>query len=313
MNIAKTTHPIQFNLLSGQQFERLVFAYLWRRWSWKKLEWYGQVGKDQGSDIRGVRENDWGRDEIVIVACANWKKLTSRKVIQDIDKIVKAEPEPPALLIVVAGGTVAPKLRKEIENHARSVKIFNTQVWSGSELEEQARFHAESVVRRFMEGEEFPPEASEIIKFVDGIQIEEGEALRLLGQVFDRPAFYTRFGCESSLPAFHRAISDTIEAINTGICRTREGVIFRRMPSKNDFKDTAVRTTLDSIVRGLNQLRIVFDEHLKMGTLKPCGCTNADCSTFMVTPMAERDLDSARTKVLDEVRRIVPDFHVRLS
>jgi len=42
----RLVQPIHFEDYDGRQFERLVFAYLLRTRSWRKLDWYGQVGDD---------------------------------------------------------------------------------------------------------------------------------------------------------------------------------------------------------------------------------------------------------------------------
>jgi hypothetical protein len=49
------------------------------------------------------------------------------------------------------------------------------------------------------------------------------EILTLMAQVFDRPAFTERFARPRPFPDFRKAISDTIEALNTGLRRTRDG------------------------------------------------------------------------------------------
>ena len=42
--------PLHFEDLSGSEFERLCFAYLWHFDEWKTLEWYGQLGGDGRGD-----------------------------------------------------------------------------------------------------------------------------------------------------------------------------------------------------------------------------------------------------------------------
>ena len=44
-----------------------------------------------------------------------------------------------------------------------------------------------------------------------------------MAECFDRPAFDTPFRDESNVPDFKKAITDTIEALNTGIHRLRDG------------------------------------------------------------------------------------------
>lgn len=48
MKPTATVHLLDFTVLSGTEFERLVFAFLWRRWPWRRLDWYGQLGDDRG-------------------------------------------------------------------------------------------------------------------------------------------------------------------------------------------------------------------------------------------------------------------------
>lgn len=91
MSIAftKTVHPINFSNLSGNEFERLVFATLLRMRAWHTLDWFGQTGSDEGRDIIGTCDDDYGNTETIVIACANWKAFTSTKGNSDIDKIVK--------------------------------------------------------------------------------------------------------------------------------------------------------------------------------------------------------------------------------
>lgn len=311
LRTTSTVHPLDFGQLSGHEFERLVFALLCRRWPWSQLDWLGQLGNDGGRDIWGLRENDWGREELVIVACANWQRLTAGKAIGDIDKVVANGKEVPDHLIVVAGGKVSAELKQRVRVHSEQVGIHRSEVWSGPELEELLRFHAHSVLHRFFNGEPLPDEPNALLTFVANTPATDDEALRVLGRLFDRPAFYTPFQAESSLPAFRRAISDTIEALNTGIYRNRNGDIISRVAGKNDFSDQAIRKRLDSITRNLNRLRVAFDSHLRNGTIEPCKCGVQDCPTFLVHDNAARELDQIRRNVLRDAHLTFPEFSVR--
>lgn len=311
MRTSATVHALDFSQLSGHEFERLVFAFLLRRWAWTRLDWYGQVGDDDGRDIWGLREDDWGHEEQVVVACANWRSLTTDKAIDDVDKAATGPKGLPHDLILVAGGRVSPDLKSKATTHASAAGIRRAEVWSGPEFEELLRLHADSVLRRFFAGEALPDGAEALRDFVADTPAAEAEGLRLLARAFDRPAFYTPFRSESSLPAFRRAISDTIEAINTGIYRSRDGTIIGRLPSKNDFRSQQVRGQLDSMVRKLNRLRVIFDDGIRNGSVQPCGCHQPDCPVYMVQPEVARDLDRLRRDILASARRILPGFVVR--
>jgi hypothetical protein len=309
MRPTATVHPLDFSQLSGTDFERLVFAFLWRRWPWSQLDWYGQLGDDQGRDIWGYRENDWGAPELVVVACANWQRLTVTKAKGDIDKIVAGPRGCPMHLIFVAGGKVSGDLKTRVTDYARAAGISKAEVWSGSEFEELLRHHAESVLRRFLGGEVLPDESLALRNFVAATPPDEQETLRMLGRLFDRPAFTTPFHMESSLSGFRRAISDTIEAINTGIYRTRDGTIISRLPSKSDF-GPKIKDQLDNITRQLNGLRMAFDSYLRSGAVWPCTCGKPDCPVFGLRPEAAHDLNNRRECILNTVRQVVPGFDV---
>lgn len=313
MRTSATVHPIDFGQLGGHDFERLVFAFLCRRWPWTQIDWYGQVGGDGGRDIWGLRENDWGRDDLVVVACANWRRLTASKAATDIDKIVRGARGLPAHLIVMSGGKVSAELKTKVNKHAGSVGIQRAEIWSGPEFEEHLRHHADTVLRRFFNGEVLPDEPNALRKFVGDTKSSDEEGLRALGRLFDRPAFTTPFQSESSLPAFRRAISDTIEALNTGIYRSRDGTIIGRVPSKFDFADATIQEALDDLVRRLNALRILFDDGLRSRRIRPCGCGREDCPVFTMDHDAVAELEGARAEILSGVRAlpsfpVVPDF-----
>lgn len=308
-----TVHPLDFTALSGAEFERLVFAFLWRRWAWKRLDWYGQLGNDGGRDIVGVRESDRLRDEMVVVACANWQRLTAEKAMGDIDKIAAGPGGVPDHVIIIGGGKVSSELKDKAVSHARSKAIHRAEVWSGPEFEEQLRLHAGTVLRRFFDGEALPDVPDELRAFVINSPATEAEALRLVTRLFERPAFYTPFHSESSLPAFDRAIADTIETLNTGIYRNRDGVVIARIPARFDFSTPKVREALARAVRGLNDLRAIFAEGRRLGTIRPCGCDKPDCPTFMVDAETCRRLDEIRRWVLDEAGAVVPGLNAIAS
>jgi hypothetical protein len=301
MSIAftKTVHPIDFSNLSGNEFERLVFATLLRMDAWHTLDWYGQTGSDEGRDIIGTRDDDYGNTETVVIACANWKSFTSTKGNSDIDKIVKGLTDLPHEIIIVAGESVSGATKEKCQNHAISKGIAKAQVWSGPEFEEHLRFHASSVLQRFFDGEPLPDEPSKLRSFVQQLDPStEREAGELVARLFKRPAFNTPIHSESSLPAFRRAISDTIGALNTGVWRDRENAIISRIPSRHSFPSAKVQTAFGKSVDALNLLRMTFDEGIRKKRIRPCDCGHDDCPTFMIDPEYCTQLENNRREAL---------------
>ena len=131
--------------------------------------------------------------------------------------------------------------------------------------------------------------------------------------LFDRPAFYTPFHQESSIPAFKKAITDTIEALNTGIHRLRDGTEIRRIPSRHSIRSAEIKRELSQIERMLGELRAKYDEGVKTGDIRPCGCDVPDCPVFFVSHRVALEMDHLREEILEAFRRLYPDFDVRLG
>jgi hypothetical protein len=161
-SLAKTVQPVHFEDFSGQQFERLVFAYHLRTEKWRTLEWYGQSGSDLGRDIWGKRES--GRS--LCIQCVNRKTTAASKVTRDLDKIVQASGGIPDEVLVVCASGVSAKLRDKLKEHAGKRGVTRIDIWSGPEFEERLRKDAESLLKRFIGGETFPDDPSDLAHFI---------------------------------------------------------------------------------------------------------------------------------------------------
>ncbi|WP_333984880.1 hypothetical protein [Burkholderia orbicola] len=310
--VTVTVSPIHFEDYSGVQFERLVFAYHVRV-GWRDLIWHGQSGGDQGRDISGIEPFDDQPARKTIVQCANRDTLTLAKAKCDMGKAVKALGGTLDAFKFVSRGAVSDASRTRIEQAAASIGVAHVTIWSGVEFEENLRLRAEYLLHRFVHGLEFPDAEAEIRKFVDDFpDLSDADALQLMAVVFDRPAFRTPFHQESSLPAFQRAIEDTIGAFNTGVWRTRDGDEIRRIPSIHHLRDQRTRAVLEKVVRQVDGLRRIFVTRLKEGEIRHCGCGQPDCPTYMLTNRVADELDEARRKVLATFQSVYPAFRVNL-
>lgn len=163
MNPTKSVHRIHFEDFSGSQFERLVFAYHVRLREWPTLEWYGQTGSDLGRDI-------WGETEVretLCIQCVNRERLTHKKICDDLTKVLRAPKGVPDHFRVITRADVSSTLRDKIKKHVEEQGAQRCDVWSGSEFEEFLRAKAESLLKRFVEGEVFPDAEAELIAFVN--------------------------------------------------------------------------------------------------------------------------------------------------
>lgn len=159
--------------------------------------------------------------------------------------------------------------------------IGHITIWSGVEFEENLRLVAEDLLRRFCDGESFPDSADEIRKFADDFpNLSDGDALQMMSVVFDRPAFWTPFRDEVSLPAFQQALEDTISALSTGIWRTRDGAKIRRIPSVHNLRDPKNKAAGAATIQCVDRVRRVFVSALKDRSIRHCACGDPDCPGF---------------------------------
>ncbi len=301
-------HRVHFEDFDGFQFERLVFAYHARIEKWQSLEWYGQTGSDLGRDIWGIREDR----QTVCVQCANRARLTLAKIQEDLAKVLSAGKGAPQCFRVVASGSISAKLRDQIKAHVQSAGIFQCDVWSGMEFEEFLRHKAEALLQRFVGGEAFPDAARELTLFAQQDEkLSDAEILRAMAQLFDRPAFYTPIHQESNLADFKQAITDTIQALGTGIWKARDGHVIGRIPSRHQLADAALRRKIQAVEQALARLRAEFDDQLKAGVIRHCGCAVPDCPTYFMPSHVAHDLERLRNQVLHEFRDAYPAFHGR--
>lgn len=307
---AKYVQPIHFEDFDGSQFERLVFAYHARTEQWKSLEWYGQAGSDLGRDIWGVRKNETNDDESVCIQCVNRKQLAFAKAETDIAKVLKAPNGVPYRFRIVAQCKISANLRDRIKKHVKSLGVQECDTWSGPEFEEFLRKGAESLLKRFVEGEPFPDASEDLRKLATSIQpVNDDEALVLFARVFDRPAFYTPIHQESNLADFKQAVTDTIQALGTGIWKARDGHLIDRIPSRHELKSDTLRTKIQAVEKALSRLRAKYDEMTRSGVLRHCQCNDPNCPTFFFNPPhAAHELERLRHEVLATFREANPAF-----
>ncbi len=183
----------------------------------------------------------------------------------------------------------------------------------GTEFEERLRRDTPSLVLRFCEGVVFPESVSDLSLFIlDGEKLDGDKLLSAYAACFDRPAFTTPFHQESSLPDFKKAITDTIEALQTGIHRLRDGTIIRRFPAINEVNDPEMKERLRGIVVDLQKLRAAYDDLCRQGHVRPCGCGQADYPVHMMSSTACHEMDRLRREILGKLRRLNAEFAVRM-
>lgn len=305
-----TVHAVRFDDFDGNEFERLVFAYHWRSDKWRSLEWYGQSGSDHGRDIWGVREDPSGNEESVCIQCVNRRNLTFAKVEKDIAMVLKAPNGVPQRFRIVARSKISAPMRDKIKQHVTSLGVKKCDIWSGPEFEEFLRNSDESLLKRLVDGQAFPDAPEDLKKLAESTRpLNDDEVLAAFAKVFDRPAFYTPIHQESNMGDFKQAITDTIQALGTGIWKARDGYVIDRIPSRHQLKSAALRSKLQAVELALSRLRAKYDDMIKTGVLRPCGCNNPSCSVYFFNPYhAAHELERLRHEVLRAFQDAYPAF-----
>lgn len=306
--IQKIVSRIHFSDFGSVEFERLCFAFICRLKKWDSIEWIGQVGSDGGRDIWG----EIGTDTFCY-QCANHKTLPAKKVTDDIDKLVKGKTIPNNF-IVISGGVINPSTRTTIIDYARLKGIKKTSIWSGTEFEEKLRTEAPELIERFVHGDKFPETSKDLREFSKNALINrDADIISAILQNLNRPAFTTRFRSETSLPNFEKALEDTIILLNTGVLRLRDGTLLGKYPSRHQVKDENLKSNLQDLTNLVVHLRDTYLRLKSSNEIRDCGCSDANCSTIIVTDNAADQIDDIRSDIFKLIAKLDPSTKTGFS
>jgi hypothetical protein len=84
---------------------------------------------------------------------------------------------------------------------------------------------------------------------------QDKDFIKFIVQCFDRPAFKDDIRVEGSMEDFDRAIEDTLIALNTGVLRTRDGIILKQTEGKAMIQNPLWYEKLNSIADMLTSIR----------------------------------------------------------
>jgi hypothetical protein len=113
--------------------------------------------------------------------------------------------------------------------------------------------------------------------------------LAAFAKVFDRSAFYTPIHQESKLGDFKQTITDTIQAVGTGIWKARDGYVIDCIPSRHQLKIDALRTEIQAVDKALSRLRAKYDGMIKSGGLRRCAGDNPSGSAYFFNSMTTKN------------------------
>src|ERR1019366_10800036 len=112
----------------------------------------------------------------------NRKNLTFAKVEKDISNVLRAPNGVPHRFRVVAQSKISATMRDRIKKHVKSLGVSECDTWSGPEFEEFLRKEAESLLKRFVEGEIFPDAPGDLKKLAASIQPANRSEERRVGK-----------------------------------------------------------------------------------------------------------------------------------
>ena len=122
-------HPLPFEKLSPEDFERLCYALV-RREGYDAAEHEGAAGADEGCDILAQQNG-----QRVIFQCKRYPRLSPSDAAAVVDKILDlpADQRPQKLVLIVAG-TASHQARERFRERAGSMAC---EVWARTELDER--------------------------------------------------------------------------------------------------------------------------------------------------------------------------------
>ncbi|KOP67944.1 hypothetical protein AMS62_23815 [Bacillus sp. FJAT-18019] len=138
------------------------------------------------------------------------------------------------------------------------------------------------------------------------------EILEEMSRCFDRPAFSTPFYQESNLPNFIKAIEGTIEVLNTGVYRLRDGSVIKKISPRSNLKDKEIREVLSGIVDDLLELRYLYEDLIRKNEIKLCECNDESCGVHLISPFAIETMDGIRKQILLKFKGVYRDFEMKI-
>ena len=139
-----SNHPLPFERLSAQDFERLCLWLVRREKGYENVEWLGAGGKDQGRDLVA-----WRDGMRVAFQCKRVQHFGPKDARAELEKLMGlAENERPDEVIFIVSRNVTAETRTAARTAWVDEK--SCRFWSGGELDEKVKQHPE-ILREFFQ------------------------------------------------------------------------------------------------------------------------------------------------------------------
>lgn len=145
--------------------------------------------------------------------------------------------------------------------------------------------------------------------------LDDTTALRIAYLFFDRPGFRLAFENEASIPDFDKAMKDTLLALNTGVLKTRDGVVIARGKPRSEFREPIIRNALDSAVRSIERITIALARAIEARVFtryhsrEDCWVFNARDPRALATA---EDMNAMRNEVIRAMNHAFGHFGIQL-
>lgn len=148
--MTRTNHPLPFQSLSPEDFERLCL-WLAKREGFERIDHLGVSGNEGGRDLEA-----WRDGKRVVFQCKREKSFGPRDAQAAVEKILllPEEKQPDELILVVACN-VSDATREKAREAAGGQ--FTCTFWAGTELDERAKSHDDIVLEFFGPDANRPP------------------------------------------------------------------------------------------------------------------------------------------------------------
>jgi hypothetical protein len=137
------------------------------------------------------------------------------------------------------------------------------------------------------------------------------DLLKFYSYCLDRPAFRTYFHQELSFADLDKALEDTELALNTGLLRTRDGMLIERSQGKRTLINQEWREGMDRVVAAVMETRQhlrtalgLDQEFMRMGDQWPSR-HRYDGHRFGAGSIVGNEIDGTRQKALDKMNELL--------
>ncbi len=140
--ITGTTHPLPFDRLSPDDFERLCL-WLVEREGYERAEHLGAAGSEGGRDVVAWREGEqWA------FQCKRVRRFGPREALVEVEKVLALpKTERPAGLVFLVTCDVSANARQQARERCKGQMVCH--FWAGTELDEKVKRHPDVVAEFF--------------------------------------------------------------------------------------------------------------------------------------------------------------------